>query len=589
MDLRCTENLLLLLYIQNTPLCHSYHTLSAKINDDTTWLMSELNTRPVQQFNYEFNIEFPSENCCPILDIYHRTNSYMVDKECFTDGVKGATVWFKNKIHFLEPNKGLSPYDGNAAMCTDHRITIRCKGAFRMQDFEPKKRYFILGYLCSDLNSKNISLQGLKYEIKVTDESNITTCEKMQSTTAIALRCAKHIDYVTLPNYFGDYSQMTASVTFDSLFEFLETMVDSLFDFLETMVTPCYKYLEKAVCIALFPPCKNVTTSDGRKTATSILSPCKETCNDFVSACYSHLKHTFVNILFCEYFALKHKSDSCYHIDVECKEPTPLINGYFKIIKGNSSFLAGTIIKHFCDKGYKLEGLQNSTCLLSGEWSSQSQCIPTNVDSNLTMSHAFFIIGTPLLITLKCVIVMFVTLLMRYKRSKIRVTNKKQQKRNRENDAFISYYSDESSPEQTFVRKVLSPKLEREQEDPFKLLIHERDFKAGTNIVTNIMNAIKHSNAAIILLSQNYVDSRWCRDEFEWCVEEWKKDPAFELYVILMEPEKGLERLSDYMEQYLSSITYLKVTDPDLVEKIIDYLSKIRTEKSVDKIKTSSV
>ncbi len=69
------------------------------------------------------------------------------------------------------------------------------------------------------------------------------------------------------------------------------------------------------------------------------------------------------------------------------------------------------------------------------------------------------------------------------------------------------------------------------------------------------MNAIKNSNAAIILLSQDYIDSRWCRDEFEWCAEEKKKDQAFMLYVILMEPERELERLSDYMEQYLNNIS----------------------------------
>ncbi len=101
------------------------------------------------------------------------------------------------------------------------------------------------------------------------------------------------------------------------------------------------------------------------------------------------------------------------------------------------------------------------------------------------------------------------------------------------------------------------------------------------------MNAIKNSNSAIILLSQDYVNSRWCRDEFEWCVEERKKDPAYELYVILMEPERKLEGLSDYMEQYIRTITYLKLNDPQLLEKIVDELSKIRTDHFAEKYETT--
>ena len=56
-----------------------------------------------------------------------------------------------------------------------------------------------------------------------------------------------------------------------------------------------------------------------------------------------------------------------------------------------------------------------------------------------------------------------------------------------------------------------------------------------------------------------------------------------------MEPDQELEGLSDYMEQYLSSITYLKVTDPKLIGKIIDELSKMRSDEFVEKIETSKV
>ena len=54
----------------------------------------------------------------------------------------------------------------------------------------------------------------------------------------------------------------------------------------------------------------------------------------------------------------------------------------------------------------------------------------------------------------------------------------------------------------------------------FKLCIHRRDFKAGWDIKWNIMNAIRNSNSAIIIMSQHYINSLWCVEEFEDCYME---------------------------------------------------------------------
>ncbi len=333
----------------------------------------------------------------------------------------------------------------------------------------------------------------------------------------------------------------------------------------------------------------NISVSaEGKHTTGTILAMCRETCQDFGTSCGVHLGEAFSNILYCKHFHYKEHSNTCFYQQVFCDKPDLITNGGYNIIHGNASFSATTTIEYLCNEGYTLEGAQNSTCLLSGDWSSKSQCTSTlnDLNSNLTMRNALLFNGTPLLTMLVCFSAITFIVLKRHGRSKKHIANINLPKRNKENDAFVSYYSEDSCPEQTFVRKVLSPKLELEQEDPFKLIIHERDFRAGTNIVTNIMNAIHNSNSAIILLSQDYVNSRWCRDEFEWCVEERKKDHAFERYVILMEPDRELEGLSDYMEQYLSSITYLKVTDPELLGKIIDELSKMRSDECVEKIDT---
>ena len=409
----------------------------------------------------------------------------------FLEGAKGELVWLKNWIHFLNPkeNTGNVPYDGSIATCTDKGKTTRCIGTFRQQDFEPKFRYFLFGFFCEELQHRNLSLYGLNYTITVSRETNVTTCERIHHSTSSAQRCSKYSNFATFPNVFGDYSQIRASSTFDSLFGILDKMD-----------TPCYRYLEEALCIVIFPPCLNISVSaKGEHRTGTIQAMCREMCQDFGTSCGVHMGEAFSNILYCEYFHYKEHSNTCFYQEVFCDKPDLITNGGYNIIHGNASFSATTTIEYLCNEGYTLEGAQNSTCLLSGDWSSKSQCTSTlnNLDSNLTVRNALLSNGTPLLTMLVCFSTIIFIVLKRHRRSKKHSENINLPKRNKENDAFVSYYSEESCPEQTFVRKVLSPKLELEQEDPFKLIIHERDFRAGTNIVTNIMNAIHNSNSAL--------------------------------------------------------------------------------------------
>ena len=46
------------------------------------------------------------------------------------------------------------------------------------------------------------------------------------------------------------------------------------------------------------------------------------------------------------------------------------------------------------------------------------------------------------------------------------------------------------------------------------------------------------------------MDSIWCKEEFADCYIESMKDPAFRLFVILMEPVENLENLSEYMKSF---------------------------------------
>ncbi len=392
---------------------YSYRVLSLNITSNITWLMSDLNVQPVRRFDYEFNIEFPSENCCPIFSVYKTHRDY-VKLECFTDGAKGETVWLKNYIHSLVPkdNTGNLPYDGSVASCTEKENIIRCIGKFRIQDFEPKRRDFILGFLCGDLHSKNLSLDGLNYTILVSDERNVVTCEKVDHSTEAARRCGKYMDFATFPNVFGDYSVTRASFTFDAMMGTLEKR-----DIL------CHKYLEKGLCFALFPACTNVSLStQDEYRSESVVSPCRDLCEEFEISCSKKLGQAFIDTLYCDYFRYKEHIDICYHQDVFCEEPDVIPNGGYNIIGGNSSFAVGTTIEYYCDRNYELDGLQNSTCLFSGGWSSTSKCTLTSSSinhSNLTLEESLIFIGIPCVIVSAILVFVFFSLKRRTFKKKL--------------------------------------------------------------------------------------------------------------------------------------------------------------------------
>ena len=79
----------------------------------------------------------------------------------------------------------------------------------------------------------------------------------------------------------------------------------------------------------------------------------------------------------------------------------------------------------------------------------------------------------------------------------------------------------------TYVKNTIIPELEEKHDPPFKLCIHENDFEPGHGILDNMQVAIVNSNSAILVMSQGFVDSMWCQQEFQYCHIEHMKDPAF--------------------------------------------------------------
>ena len=54
------------------------------------------------------------------------------------------------------------------------------------------------------------------------------------------------------------------------------------------------------------------------------------------------------------------------------------------------------------------------------------------------------------------------------------------------------------------------------------------------------------------------------------------KDPAFKMFVIMMQPVETLEKFSIYMGKFSNQKTYLPIFDPRLFKKIANYLKWVK-------------
>ena len=117
-------------------------------------------------------------------------------------------------------------------------------------------------------------------------------------------------------------------------------------------------------------------------------------------------------------------------------------------------------------------------------------------------------------------------------------------------DAFVSY----SNEDKEWMLKEVATYLE--QVKGLKLCLHERDFAAGKPIVENIVQALEQSEACLIILSKDYVDSEWCDFELN-CAHHIFSERKSPIAVILTR-DVPPEKLSKTMKYILKTQTYIE-------------------------------
>ncbi|KAL7877661.1 hypothetical protein SRHO_G00043040 [Serrasalmus rhombeus] len=122
-------------------------------------------------------------------------------------------------------------------------------------------------------------------------------------------------------------------------------------------------------------------------------------------------------------------------------------------------------------------------------------------------------------------------------------------------DAFVIY----SSKDESWVMDELVENLENGI-PPIHLCLHVRDFEAGKTITSNIIDeGIMGSRKIIVVISKHFIESSWCRFEFEvaqsWLVTQGN---ANIIIIILEDVEEEKTKKVFGLHKHLKKNTYLK-------------------------------
>ncbi|XP_026221842.1 uncharacterized protein LOC113166096 isoform X4 [Anabas testudineus] len=121
---------------------------------------------------------------------------------------------------------------------------------------------------------------------------------------------------------------------------------------------------------------------------------------------------------------------------------------------------------------------------------------------------------------------------------------------------FISYSSTDYRWTHSLINQLESCSLQ--------VCYHERDFTPGRTVLENMSDCIQHSQKVLLVLSPEFVRSRWCLLEanmslFRDCLERKPIVP------VLLDPGVSVPL-------HLCHLTYLEASDPDFKNKLLKVL-----------------
>ena len=564
------------------------HSLTARvygvISKDMGFVHKEFPVPPSKRAIIEFGFGYTvfDGSIEPLFMIYTTQDHVNIEKRCF-DKPYGQLA-NQNLYHVLQKETSVSrPMMCDRKRKNDYlyRWRVICNGKITIQDCTPRKFSFSFGHSCS---FKYRSFNDISYgfTIHVTNE---TSCYKLIPGNA----CYPYMHFGAFPNLLGEGRAFTYFERASSCFERFPRAL--------------FPHILKFIC--------NFFTVKCDRESNEIIPPCQEMCHEYLDHCYAGSGESGESgeSFDCNYLPSLNGDFPCFYESMGCSEPPPFVKNAkvtTKLINRDKYFIPN-VVEYSCDEGFKMVGNKTISCTYDGRWSIPPQCsleheyisnssedvteaefIVDSTGSSTNKSTLHFLVVMSLLVL---VVILLVIVAGRYKikleQKRVRDLAGKQEgredpkmspevctsplKRTRPFDATLFYHFD---TDDSFVINHLLPELEENRN--FKLCIHSRNFTPGRDIKDNIKEAIETSNSAIIVMSQGFVDSMWCKEEFTHCYIENMKDAAFNVFVIMMLPPDTLVNISNYIKTFFDTKTYLDVNDPQLFPKLASHLKNAR-------------
>ena len=439
----------------------------------------------------------------------------------------------------------------------DNMAVLHCTGNITVQDFIPRNFSFSFGFYCSQIGPTS-SLKGLIYNISITDQTNEAKCFELSHWDI----CYRYLQYGVDVNLFGRQNKPT-----DQWWSAILT--DSKYNM------SCYQHRVEFLCYMFVSKCD--------PNSNRIIPPCREMCHDYKDGCYQGASFD------CDYLPPLVGDVPCFYEPVWCKDPPIVKNALvFTNFSYRGKYLLPTVAEYSCTEGFKLHGNKLTKCFRSGQWSLTPDC-------SAEQRNFWLLLLLPVLLILLTVLVSIIVCTQKMKRDHIfkrhrrqrrpshlteiklmdetliplKRTKKSPEKPRRHVDAIVIFNFDSDN---NFILNKILPELGEAR--AFKLCIHSRDFIIGRK--NNIEESIGNSNSAIIVMSQGFVDSIWCPEEFEHCCQENRNYPAFNLFVIMMQPADTLANMSECMKTFINNKTYLQKDDHELFSKMATQLGEAR-------------
>ncbi|CAN7989485.1 unnamed protein product [Ixodes hexagonus] len=130
-------------------------------------------------------------------------------------------------------------------------------------------------------------------------------------------------------------------------------------------------------------------------------------------------------------------------------------------------------------------------------------------------------------------------------------------------DAFVSY----CKKDEAFVAQILAPELECGSHPPFRLCLRYRDLPMSGYVAEAITEAVECSHRTLVVLSEQFLKSEWCRFELKTAHHELRCNSRHRLVVVLLD-DVAVKEMDADARQCLRSAVVLRWGDKRFWEKL---------------------